>query len=477
MRFYKFYFILSFLSVFSFGCKKTKKEKVVDPANGKNSNLKSKVSKNSIKPSQKVKVDIPIDSSGKAKVLVNLLVKKEFKKIIGMFSPELKKVLPIPKLASAWQSILKVTGNFKKIIDVKKVKRGTFQIFSVSTLFEKSKWTIKVVFNKKGQVISFTAAPSVLPWRVPSYADNKKFSELETKVGKGEWELPGTITIPKGNGPFPLIIFVHGSGPNDRDETILSNKVFKDIAWGLASKGVASIRYDKRTLVHGKKMAPEKTDLMVEAVDDVVIAFKQFSKDKRFDSNKIFILGHSLGGYAMPLIAKHIPKAGGFIMMAGSSLPLGQKIIDQIKYLTSLEKTLDDRTKGIIKEEEHRAKIVLSDKLNMKTPAKDLPFGKGHPAYWLFLKKYDHLKLATQITAPLLVLQGGRDYQVTFKGDFALWKKTLSNKKNAKFILYPTLSHLFIYGRGTPSNKEYSIPGNVDLKVITDIIKFVDSEK
>ncbi|MDZ7606573.1 MAG: hypothetical protein U5K79_13515 [Cyclobacteriaceae bacterium] len=59
------------------------------------------------------------------------------------------------------------------------------------------------------------------------------------------------MTLPKGKNSFPIVLFVHGSGPNDRDETIGPNKPFRDIAYGLAEKGIASLRYDKRTFVYG----------------------------------------------------------------------------------------------------------------------------------------------------------------------------------------------------------------------------------
>lgn len=94
------------------------------------------------------------------------------------------------------------------------------------------------------------AAPSP-----PPYADRATFAEQEVVVGSGEWALPGTLSLPNGAGPFPAVVLVHGSGPADRDETVGPNKPFRDLAWGLASRGVAVLRYDKRTRVHGHKFA------------------------------------------------------------------------------------------------------------------------------------------------------------------------------------------------------------------------------
>src|SRR2546421_397489 len=78
--------------------------------------------------------------------------------------------------------------------------------------------------------------------------------ETEVTVGKGEWVLPGTLPLPTGDGPFPAVVLVHGSGPHDRDETIGPSRPFRDLAGGLASQGIAVLRYEKRTKEHAAKL-------------------------------------------------------------------------------------------------------------------------------------------------------------------------------------------------------------------------------
>src|SRR5206468_7944705 len=111
-------------------------------------------------------------------------------------------------------------------------------------------------------------------FKPPPYAHPEAFSEREVTVGEGEWKLPGTLTLPKGDGPFPAAVLVHGSGSHDRDETIGPNKTFRDLAWGLSSRGIAVLRYEKRNHVHGEKMVKliDKMTINDEAIDDAVAA-------------------------------------------------------------------------------------------------------------------------------------------------------------------------------------------------------------
>src|SRR5690606_33004513 len=143
-------------------------------------------------------------------------------------------------------------------------------------------------------------------YQAPSYADPARFSEREATVGSGTWALPGTLTLPKKEGKFPAVILVHGSGPNDRDETLGPNKPFRDLAHGLATRGIAVLRYDKRTLVHPKALASEvgaALTLREETIDDALAAAALLRTIPEVDASKIFVVGHSLGGTAIPRIA------------------------------------------------------------------------------------------------------------------------------------------------------------------------------
>lgn len=118
------------------------------------------------------------------------------------------------------------------------------------------------------------------------------------------YKLPGRFTFPKEGKNFPIVILVHGSGPHDMDETIGPNKPFKDLAEGLASKGVATLRYYKRTKRYPNEVMKEpEINIYNEVVDDALEAIKLAAAHDKLDEKKLFVLGHSLGGMLAPKIA------------------------------------------------------------------------------------------------------------------------------------------------------------------------------
>ena len=140
--------------------------------------------------------------------------------------------------------------------------------------------------------------------------------------------------MPKGKGPFPGLVLVQGSGPHDRDETVGGSKPFKDLAWGLASRGIAVLRYVKRTKQYPTiDAAPTMT---AETVDDAVRAAELLSRQSEIDLQRIFVLGHSQGGYMMPRIMQRDAGLAGVIVMAGNVRPLDELIVEQTEYLLSL---------------------------------------------------------------------------------------------------------------------------------------------
>ena len=317
-----------------------------------------------------------------------------------------------------------------------------------------------------------TPAPTYAPYQTPSYINPDAFTEQSVTVGEGtQWALPGTLTLPKGDGPFPVVVLVQGSGPTDRDETIGPNKPFRDLAWGLASQGIAVLRYDKRTFVYPTKIDPSTLTVNEETTDDALAAVKLLRGLPGIDGKRIYVLGHSLGAMVAPRIGQQDPGIAGLVMMAGPTRPLEDVILDQVTYLDSLNGGPTAAQTAQLKQLKAAVAKVKDPNLSPSTPASELPLNIAAP-YWLDLRGYKPADVAAGLAMRLLVLQGARDYQVT-TADFAGWQAALSSHPNAKLVLYPDLNHEFVTGTGKATPAEYEQPAHVAEKAITDIANWV----
>ncbi len=415
------------------------------------------------------------DVPAAGKEFVELLAKHDFAAAVARYDATMKAALPEEKLRETWLMVQNQAGRFQKQVRVRTEKIQGYDVAFVTCQFEKMALDTKVVFDSKGQVSGLfflparRAADSFGP---PPYAKTNLFREREFKVGSGEWVLPGTLTIPQGSGPWPALVLVHGSGPHDRDETIGANKPFRDLAWGLAGRGIAVLRYEKRTKEYAAALAASasKITLQQETIDDALTAVKTLRNTQGIDPRRIFVLGHSLGGMAAPRIAKSDPSIAGLVIMAGSTRPLEDLIVEQTRYIASLEAKPSP---------EAQAKLATIESLMARVrklsaadaSSSEMIFGAS-PAYWLDLRSYDQVATANALKQRLLIIQGGRDYQVT-EADFDGWKKGLELRANVTFKLYPDLNHLFMTGVGKSTPSEYENPGHVAEVVVADIAAWI----
>jgi fermentation-respiration switch protein FrsA (DUF1100 family) len=161
--------------------------------------------------------------------------------------------------------------------------------------------------------------------------------------------------------------------------------------------------------------------------------------------------------------------------MAGTARPIGQVVLEQVKYIAGLTGSPTPEDKKEIEKAESIASQVANPTLK---PDKTVDFfGSPIPgSYFLDLQKYDPGKTAASLKIPILVLQGGRDYQVT-GADFEAWKKALANDSHATFKFYPAFTHLFMPGTGSgpASPEDYSVAGNVSEEVVNDIAHWIKS--
>lgn len=410
---------------------------------------------------------------------VTAITSDKFDEAISFFDKNVAAQLDAKKLEGIWKMLQEQVGLFKQLGAARKEKQFPYQVVYIRMIFELGYLDAKVVLDREGKVASFYFAPAgaMLEYSPPDYTDPEKFTSKDISFGIEDWELPGTLLIPKGEGPFPAVVLVHGSGPNDRNESVGECKPFEDLALGLASRGIAVLRYEKRTKHHAYKMVKDIETLTIneETIDDAVEAVKWLENQENIDPKRIFVLGHSLGGMVFPRIGKDTPDVKGFIAMAGGARPLDDIIMEQVTYLYNLDGKLTDREKSNMEKLKKQIERLKSAKPEEKIPPQELPMGLS-VVYWQSLNEINPVKEAAELKQPLLMMQGGEDYQVT-KKDFDIWEKGLSGKKNAEFKFYPKLNHLFVESKGKSSPLEYFIPGHVSKQVVEDIADWIKKEQ
>lgn len=305
--------------------------------------------------------------------------------------------------------------------------------------------------------------------------DSTKAVERDIIVETDAFRLPGTLTLPrieKGR-KVPCVILVHGSGPNDRDETIGPNKPFRDLAWLLAQHGIAVIRYDKRTKVYGNNSVPKgrKLDMDTETCDDALSAVRLAATLPEIARDSIFVLGHSQGGMMAPRIAQRSKDVAGIIILAGLARRFEDAIMQQSEYIASLTGTVSPQVRAQL--DELQRQVANVKQLGTTAFNDSIPLPLGLPKeYWEFLRTYNAAKTASALSCPILVLQGGRDYQVTMD-DHRLWTMTLAIKPHAQLKVYPKLNHILQEGDGKSTPTEYNEARPVPAYVAEDIAGFI----
>ena len=401
------------------------------------------------------------DPAALGRKALDLLLAGNYPELSKMFTAEMKKAISDDALGKIGTQI-KSWGAVEKIGDPtpRKVGPNTIEDFPVKAATQNV--ILRFNIDRDGLVAGMFFLPGEVAWNRPAYSKPDSFRERDVTVGEGQWKLPATLTVPAGQGPFPAIVLVHGSGPNDRDETVGGTKVFKDLAEGLASRGVVVLRYEKRTRQYSAAMAGLASFTVEdEAVEDAVKGAALLRAQPEVNPTRVFVLGHSLGGYLAPRIAEEDGKLAGLVILAGAARPMEDAVVDQAEYL------------GVSADNLKTVKAVAAKIKTLEPGDEDSPPIMGAPvAYWLDLKGYDAAALAKKLALPMLILQGDRDFQVTMK-DFALWKAAVGANKAVTMRAYPALNHLFVAGEGKSTEAEYRKPGHVAPEVIDDIAKFV----
>jgi hypothetical protein len=376
------------------------------------------------------------------------------------------------RLAQVWAQLVGHLGPLGELHRPERTstERGR-RIADFGARFARSEVTLRVVLDDADRVVGFWATPPRPPaYDPPPYADPTRFREVETTVG-AEPTLGATLTLPTAAAPggWPAVVLVHGSGPNDRDERLGANRPFRDLAWGLATRGLAVLRYDKRTFAHPESLAGRPVTLDLEAIDDALAAVEVVRRVEGVDPARVVLVGHSLGATFAPTIALRSAALAGVVLLAPGARPMAEATLGQLEYLASLA-----RASGTSTAELDAVRAVVADLGARRLPGDATVLG-APASYWYELDDRRPLDAARALRVPTLALFGGRDYQV-MAADAALWRDALAGRGDATVRELPALDHLFREGTGTSTPADYLMrAGHVAAEVIDLVASWVAS--
>ena len=395
---------------------------------------------------------------------VQCLINADYETVVAGCDEKIQKQIDAAALQQAWESVADTAGGFVTAAAVTYESNNGLATVTTTAEFENLGIIITLTYNDEGKIrgIWFNFAPDDSIYQP---IDTDLFTEQVVLIG--EYELKGVVTTPDNMENYPVVVLVQGSGQSDFDETIGVNKPFRELAHGLAEKGIASIRINKR-LYQKPVLAHNQLTIWDEYMDDIYAAIDYA---KANISENVFVIGHSLGGMSAPKIALD-NNLDGVVMLAGTIRSLEDVILDQSAATIEANKEYSKTEKeGILKATQDGVAAVKALTADATEPVLGIP-----AEYWLSLRDLDTENiLKNRLTVPVLVLQGEADFQVYMDKDFAYMQSVLGDKENIQFKSYPGLNHLFMPQSlpGVMDVTEYTAENHIPQYVIDDIAAFI----
>lgn len=376
-----------------------------------------------------------VEAVQRAEHVLHFVLHEQTDSIYDSFADDMRSMVTREQLKDGMKQIEQFAGAYREHGEWDVNRQDSLTVCSSTCVFDNCELTIVMAFDEAWLLHGLRLMPVQDDTETEPLAEG--VVELTDTVRAADGlALPCVITLSGLSENPPVVVMVHGSGPLDRDETVMANKPFRDLAHLLAQRGISSLRYDKRTFVSNEPVATVEEETIEDALAAVALA-------RTYNSN-VFLLGHSLGAMLAPVIAKRTILKG-IVMMAAPARDMEEVVCDQLEYLSAPDSSPEMKKQAL--EEMHRQV----------------------PQYFV---PQHHVEAACSMTLPMLLLQGERDYQVTMK-DFHIWQEKLSKKKNVTLISYHALNHLFIPGEGPSTPQEYMKKGWISEQVADDIAKFI----
>lgn len=410
---------------------------------------------------------------GRSQDLFKLFSEDKFTEAYGYFDTTFQAKVTESNVKELWAKLGEKLGKMESADIINSKTEGDFYTVVVEVKFTNDTQNFLLAFNKAEKVVGFFLQPKAAAgYTPPVYADTTLYKEKEIYVKTEKHNLVGMLTSPKKGTAFPLVVLVHGSGPQDMDETFGPNKPLKDLALGLAAQGIATIRYVKRTKVYPGDFSGPFT-VKEEVMDDALAAIALARTIAEADKKQLYLFGHSLGGMLAPRLATMAPDLNGVILAAAPARTLTDIIVEQNKYMFSLandtsqagKKMLDSVIRDLDKTRITKLGAVKADSALLGLPA----------SYWADLNSYNQVEAAKKLKQRVFIIQGGYDFQVSTK-EYDLWNAALGRKKNVTFKLYPDLNHMLSQQKEKGTMQQYEVPASVSSILVDDIAAWIKAK-
>ncbi|SEQ85783.1 alpha/beta fold hydrolase [Natrinema salaciae] len=330
--------------------------------------------------------------------------------------------------------------------------------------------TETATLNLTGKSISdFTFTPT---YESPAYADEDALTEHEVTVDTGDVALNGLLTVPEGRTPVPGVVLVHGAGVHDPDGTVGNSKILKDISLGLASEGVASLRYEKRLANH--EIPDDALTLDTVVTDDAVAAVDRLAAFDDVHQDSLFVAGHSQGGMCAPRIADRHGGLAGVVNLDGSPEPnLPPEHADIIRYEFEIDGDLNEEQAARVERDRETLRRIAEGEFDDEKIM-------GRPGAWhRSLREYDPVSTASDLHVPTLALttfsadeETQPELAAFFRTRYETWLDA-DLPEGSHVECYTNVDHYFqsITPPATPHSLYFG--GNVAETVIDDLNKWI----
>lgn len=387
------------------------------------------------------------------------------------FDATMKAALPPEALAAVWLSTVAKLGVFEGA-DTAVAAAGNDaapHLAVVPLRFKEGMLNAVVACDRGGKVAGFHLVPrpdSRTETQVPS-AD--RFTTEPMTVGSGAMKLGATLYRPRAApASLPAVLLIAGSGPQDRDSTVGATKPLRDVAVGLAQRGIVVLAYDKRTYAHPEHPVATVDD---EVVDDAVDALRRLASVPDVDASRLFVLGHSWGGTWAPRVAQRAGNVAGMVLLAPGVEPLDEAYRRQLRFLAERDGRVDEQEKAAL--DQAAAEAARLDELR-HGKAVDGRLPLGIPAsYWSGLNGYDPVETARSVGRPVLALWAERDYQVPAKPGLARWRAVFGDSAALTTVIVDGVGHTFLPMTDPPTPEKLLEPGHVRVDVVERIAAWI----